>query len=719
MRRSWLGWSAVLVTAACGHGSTPTVPDGGGEKPFGDASIVDGPQPGPGDGGDGATVTPDAPVVVHPPPASNRAELDLDDGWKFMRADVPGAEAKGFDDGAWASIRLPHTWNAKDGQDGGGDYYRGTGWYRRRYTLPAAYAGRRLYLQFEGANSVAEVWVNGMRVGTHRGGFATFRFDVTAAVQGENVIAVKVNNALAADLPPLSGDFTLFGGLYRDVHLLVTDPLHVDVEDFGSSGVYLTPRKVSAASAELEARIGLKNSDGAAHTAAVEVVVSRADGSMALKLTGEQALAPGAKADLTLSGTVDHPRLWDGRRDPYLYSVQVVVREGDLVRDAVVQPLGFRFQAVDPQAGFSLNGHPLDLHGVNRHQDRLDQGWALTAADQDQDMALIAEVGATAVRLAHYQHAQHVYDLCDASGLVVWAELGLVNNVTTSDAFTMSARQQLSELIRQSYNHPSIVFWSLANELSPRPDPNPLLTALNALAHSEDPGRLTALATRLDDSDPMNWRADVIGFNKYYGWYLDQGPLSDFAPWADGVHAAYPGGKVAVSEYGAGASVRMHAARPMAGDHTEEYQALFHEAYWKVLAARPYIWGKFIWNMFDFASDGRDEGDGPGRNDKGLVTYDRLIKKDAFFFYKASWSRDPFVHITGRRFEPRTGPTIDVKVYSNAPTVSLTVNGQALPDRISEDHIFLWPGVPLQPGANRVEAAAGASRDTVTWTRTP
>jgi beta-galactosidase len=326
-------------------------------------------------------------------------------------------------------------------------------------------------------------------------------------------------------------------------------------------------------------------------------------------------------------------------------------------------------------------------------------------------------MGSTAVRLAHYQHAQYFYDLCDRNGVVAWAEIPLVNNISTSPGFDNNSKQQLTELIRQSYNHPSILFWSLSNELSPSPDPNALLTALHNLAKAEDPGRLTTIASNRGDDDPINAHTDVMAFNKYWGWY--SGTYNDFAPWADQVHAAYPTRNIGIAEYGAGAGPTIHSETPVAQDHSEEYQLLFHEAYWKATDARPWLWGKFIWNMFDFAVDSRAEGETPGRNDKGMVTYDRATKKDVFFYYKANWSQEPVLYITSRRFATRTPASITVKVYANTDNVTLTVNGTSLGTKTSSDHIYSWTGVALQAGANIVQVTGskgGTSYgDSVTW----
>jgi len=430
-----------------------------------------------------------------------------------------------------------------------------------------------------------------------------------------------------------------------------------------------------------------------------------------------------------LGGTIASPHRWDGRRDPYLYTAYVEVYgagSGPAAPDVGAQPFGFRDYTADPATGFVLNGQPYDLHGVNRHQDRLNMGWAITNKEHDEDMALIAEMGATGIRLAHYQHAQHFYDLCDRQGMVVWAEIPLVNNVNATQAFTDNARQQMTELIRQSYNHPAIAFWSIGNEQRIDDAPtNTLLTGLAALVASEDSTRLSTYAhCCTSDTTGLPTHTEVVGYNEYFGWYT--GNYGQFGAWADGVHAARPTTPIAVSEYGAGAALTQHADNPpmpvpASLNHPEEYQALLHEATWKQMATRPFLWGKFIWNMFDFAVDSRAEGDTVGRNDKGMVSYDRRTRKDAFFWYKANWSQDPLVYITGRRFDPRTTATIDVKVYSNLDSVTLTVNGAALPAQTSTDHIFKFPGVALNPGANTVSATATrgttTTSDSVTWTR--
>ncbi len=697
--------------AGCGNSATPqTAPDvtpdaaAGDAEPQKDATT---PPPPPGD----ASI---------PPPGAERSDTLIDDGWRFHKGEVSGFEAASFDDSSWDAIHLPHTWNATDGQTGGNAYYRGIGVYRRHATFGASFAGKRIFIKLDGSNLVTDVFVNGKPAGTHKGGYAAFAYDVTKLVDldGDNVIAVKVDNAAKPDIPPLSADFTFFGGMYRDAHLIVTDPVHVDVIDFASPGVYLSTSKVTAASADLSVAVRVTNDDAADSTSTVHVKILDADGKVVTSFDAPASVPAASTKVITLQQSIPSPHLWNGREDPYLYHAKIELENARGVVDAVTQPLGFRGYAVDANTGFSLNGKALNLHGVNRHQDRLDMGWAITSKEHDEDFALIEEMGCNAIRLAHYEHAQHFYDLADAHGMAVWAEIPLVNSITNSPAFTENAKQQLTELIRQNYNHPSIFFWSIANEISlvPGPDYNALLDTLSATVHSEDKTRVSALASTGSGTDAP--RADVAGYNRYHGWYY--GNISDFGGWADNQHKAAPNMKFGITEYGAGSSIKYHSETPKALDHTEEYQSLFHEGHWAQMKARPYLWGDFVWNMFDFASATRDEGDTSGRNDKGLVTYDRKTRKDAFYFYKAAWGSEPFVYITSRRFTTRTPATIDVKVYAIADSVELSLNGKSLGQKTSTNGIFVFTGVKLAAGSNAVKATGTKGNvtvtDDVTWT---
>lgn len=679
------------------------------------------------------------------PVGSPREQIGLNQDWRFHQGAAPGAHRPGYNDSSWSAVDVPHTWNAQDGQDGGGSfatgggYYRGDGWYRRSVTVPEEYAGRRLFLQFDGANTVTDVWVNGIHLGQHRGGYARFRFDATQALKpgAENLLAVRVSNAQHEDVAPLSADYTSFGGIYRDVSLQATRPVHVDMLDHASPGVYLRQRSVDPASATVDVTTRLVNNATTRREVRVRSVVVESDGGVAARsTTPARTLEPGATLPVTQTLEVGTPRLWDGRKDPHLYTARVEVRDAATggVLDVVRQPLGLRSFRLDADRGFLLNGEKLQLRGVNRHQDREGNGWAVSDTDHRQDFALMHEMGANALRTAHYQQDELVYDLADRLGMVVYTEVPWVNEMTDSDAFRRNVKQQLRELVKQNYNHPSVVFWGIGNELGflqrdKDPQTNALLEQLARIVRRLDRQRYSAYAnlTLRADDDPITSHADASGYNRYDGWYT--GTTEMFGVWADALHARNPERLIGVTEYGAGASIHQHqepagntSPDPFGPWHPEEYQAAFHEDYLRQINERPYLWGTFVWNMFDFASDGRNEGDRPGINDKGLVTHDREVKKDAFYWYKANWSNEPVTYITSRRWKHRTNPSTTVKVYSNADRVRLTLNGEVVGTEASDDHRFTWP-VRLRWGQNTVTAESvidgRTHTDTVTWVLGP
>jgi beta-galactosidase len=654
---------------------------------------------------------------------------NLNGGWRFVRRDVANAQSSSLDDRNWQHVNLPHTWNNLDGQDGGNDYYRGVGWYRRHVSIPASDRGKRFFIRFEATATVADVFVNGTQVGTHRGNFAAFCFDITNQVHigDDNILAVRVDNSKFHDVPPLSGDFTIFGGLYRDVSLLVREPLCISPIDDASPGVYLTATRIDDKSADVTVTTKLLNAGNAAD-ADLKITVAK-DATAVTSSTVRQRVDAHATAQAIAIVTIPRPHLWDGVNDPYLYHVIIeLLRNGKSV-DRVTQPLGLRRFNVDPQLGLILNGRRYPLHGVNRHQDRPNKGWAISHADHEEDFRLIREMGCTGVRLAHYQHAVYFYSLCDQGGLVAWAELPMVNDIGHSGEFAENAKQQLRELIKQNYNHPSIFFWSLYNELALRGpnfgDEQRLVTELRDLAHKLDPTRPTTAAThKMQIDHPVNWIPDLIAFNRYYGWYT--GRVNDWPGALDKLHEAFPNRCIGISEYGAGASIFQHeqpTTKPKTGGswHPEEWQSVVHEAAWDAMKDRPWLWCTFIWNMFDFAADQRHEGDHAGRNDKGLVTYDRKTKKDAFFFYKANWTDEPVIHINDSRFTSRpVGPT-QIKIYSNCDDVTLFIDGNRLAPRRSQgDCVFIWRDVMLDPGGHKIQAvghkAGRTHMDTCNWT---
>ncbi len=658
---------------------------------------------------------------TYTPPASHRTDLILDSGWRFIRQDVAGAQNPGFDDSSWTNLNLPHTWNNLDGQDGGNNYYRGIGWYRIHCPVDGSNTNRNFFLKFDGAFSVTDVYVNGNFVSEHQGGFAAFVFDVTTYlnVGADNVIAVKVNNAFNTNIPPLNADFTFFGGLYRDVHLLVTDPVQISPLDYGSPGIYLKTTSVSSNSANLQITTVVSNATATGQSVTVRAVVTDAATNVVTTLTNVVTLPAATASNVVLNTTIQTPHLWNGLADPYLYQTFVEIYSGTNLTDVVSQPLGFRWFSVDPTNGFFLNGQHYDLHGVNMHQDWLNCGWALTNVQRDTNFIFLREIGATFLRLSHYEHNDYTYQLADQNGICVWSEVPIIDYITESPAFYTNSLQQLREMIRQRYNHPSVVCWSVYNEITLQAGPvtTNLINQEVQLVAQEDPTRPSTAAANTSDNDPSTFYTQIIAFNKYFGWYSS--PLNGIASWADNYHATYPNRCVGVSEYGAGASIYQHSENPTfpantaTGFHPEEWQNLVHETNWQLMAARPFLWCKLVWNGFDFASDGRNEGDTPGRNDKGLVTYDRQVRKDAFYFYKANWTINPMVYITGHTFTNRLTNAVTAKVYANCDSVELFLNGISQGARTGTNCIFVWP-VLLYGGTNAVQAVGTKGATNVT-----
>lgn len=633
---------------------------------------------------------------------AQRTTQRLTDGWTFHYGyDVLQKPTK-------TPVTLPHTWNAGDTHVGL-NYFRGVGVYENRLTIPANWRGQRLVLRFEGVNSTAQVLLNQQYVGQHEGGYTAFCLDITDRVQygADNLLTVQVSNAYRSDVLPLSGDFVVYGGIHRPVSLLVLPPNCISPFNRAAPGVQLQPLAVSRAQATVRVRTYLSLTRPAP-TLRTRVTLLDGAGRVVQTRTGRAA---GATNEQTL--VVDKPHLWQGRADPYLYRVAVDLLDGERVLDHVEQPLGLRYYTVDPDKGFFLNGTYLDLHGVCRHQDVAGKGSALTDADQQRDIDLLTELGATAIRLTHYPHSEAFYDRCDRAGIVVWSEIPLVGpggysgaGYTANPGLHAHARQVLQEMIQQHYNHPSICFWGLFNELKLDYDrPDAFVRSLNQLAKTEDPHRPTTLATFQADS-VFTDLTDLMAWNKYYGWY--GGKADEMGRWADNVHRALPRKPVGIGEYGAGGSIRHHedTLRPTVPNsrwHPEAWQTHYHEENWRQLGQRPFLWAKFIWVLADFASPVRFEGDTTGINDKGLVTYDRQTKKDAFYFYKANWNPAPMVYLTNRRHTRRKQPTTTVTGYSTLPELELLVNGQPVGRaRGDELHRFVFPNVRLQPGKNTV-----------------
>lgn len=625
--------------------------------------------------------------------------MELKDNWMFVK------EAENAEDAAskkGTAISLPHTWNAVDGQDGGNDYHRGTCWYVTKFQKPELEAGSQIYVEFLGASVIADVYLNGEAVAHHEGGYSTFRVNLTDKLQEENVLAVALNNADNNYVYPQKADFTFYGGLYRMVNLIVVPESHFELDYAGGNGIAVTPTVECDENRVPTGKASVK----------VETWVTGNADSVVITITGEDSESKTvAVVDEHAEATfeLEHVHLWDGVDDPYLYYAKAELSSGDVTETT----FGCRSFYTDPEKGFVLNGRVYPLRGVSRHQDRTGAGNALSYEMHKEDMEIIKEIGANTIRLAHYQHAQEFYDLCDEYGMVIWAEIPYITmHMPNGRANTLS---QMEELVVQNYNHPSIVCWGLSNEITAAtPVDEDLLEnhrLLNDLCHKLDKTRFTTMANVFmqETDSPLLEIPDVNSYNLYFGWYL--GELEQNDEFFDEYHAKYPDRCIGFSEYGADANSQYQSTNPTHGDYSETYQTVYHEHMLKMIEERPYLWATHVWNMFDFAADGRDEGGKHGVNQKGLVTMDRKLKKDAFYLYKAYWNKeDAFVHICGSRYVDRKEDTTEVKVYSNQTTVSLYVDGTLLETQ-DGSRIFRF-AVPMT-GEHEIVAKAGAEEDSI------
>lgn len=613
-----------------------------------------------------------------------RRTININQGWTFT-----GPDQKKTD------ISLPHTWNALDGQDGGNDYWRGTCLYEYRFPRPQYDPEQEcVYLQFHGVNASADVTINGKKLVHHDGGYSTFRAEITELLQDQNTLEVLADNSRNTKVYPQKADFTFYGGIYRDVELLIVNQAHFDLDYYGGPGIQVTPTvKGKSASVEIKSFVS-----GAAEE--VRVSILDAKGNL---------VASGSGKDAVLEITKAHR--WNGIKDPYLYTARAeLVKEGRIV-DEVQLRFGVRSFHVDPKRGFFLNGKRYPLHGVSRHQDRKDLGNAITRQMHREDMDLICEMGCNTIRLAHYQHDQYFYDLCDERGMVVWAEIPYISeHMPAGRENTIS---QMKELIIQNHHHASIVCWGVSNEITiSTKDKKDMLDnhkVLNDLCHKMDPTRFTTLAcyAMCGPFNPVAHLTDVVSWNLYLGWYVPGLFLNDL--WVGFFHKVYPKRTLGFSEYGAEGMPNLHSSRPRRGDQTEEYQAIYHEYMVKFFEKHPWMWSAHIWNMFDFAADARDQGGEPGMNHKGMVTFDRKVKKDSFYLYKCYWNPEPMVHICSKRYVDRPEAVTTVKVYSNQTQVSLSCDGKLIESKTG-DHVFTFR-FPIS-GKHEIKAVAGNLEDT-------
>lgn len=655
---------------------------------------------------------------------AQREDKLINQDWSFRFSHQVNANAA-------RRVDLPHTWNAQDALGGKYDYKRGIGNYTKKIFIRPEWQSKRLFLRFEGANCVSNVFVNGKHIGEHRGGYGAFVFEITDKVEygKENTLLVRVNNGEQLDVMPLVGDFNFYGGIYRDVHLLLTDNLCISPLDYASSGVYLIQQQITDKQAAICARINLSNGTGELRKAVLRLQVN--DGKKTVYETEKEvSMIPHTDVQVeNIEFILKNPRLWNGTQDPFMYQTVVTLIKDGKELDKVEQPLGVRYYITDPDKGFFLNGKHLPLHGVCRHQERAEVGNALYPVHHEEDTRIMLDMGVNAVRLAHYPQATYMYDLMDKYGIVTWAEIPFVGPGGYADkgfvdqpSFRENGKEQLKEMIRQHYNHPSICFWGLFNELKEQGD-NPVeyIKELNAMAHREDPTRPTTSASNQDGA--LNFITDHIAWNRYDGWY--GATPATLATWLDATHKNHPEIKIAISEYGAGASIyhqQDSLVQTVPGNwwHPENWQTEYHIQNWKIINERPYVWASFVWNMFDFGAAHRMEGDRSGINDKGLVTHDRKIKKDAYYFYRANWNPEPMIYIAGRRNVNRVKPLVDVQVFSNVEEVILIVNDcqcrRMKPDSLK---VCLFKEVPLRKGRNEIEVRASDSKkqliDRCTW----
>lgn len=618
--------------------------------------------------------------------------VSFNDNWKFIKNAADEVEAA---KGEGESIALPHTWNAVDGQDGGNDYHRGTCWYVKKFAKPEKNETDKAYLEFCGAAMTAEIYLNGEKISHHEGGYSTFRVEITERLEEENTLVVSVDNSNNTTVYPQTADFTFYGGLYRDVNLIIVPETHFELAYCGSQGIKVTP---------------VVNLEEKKAVVTVEAWVCGDADMVTFEVNQEKINASLEDGRAKAEFVIENVHLWDGVDDPYLYTAKAFMENGDIVSTR----FGCRKYYIDPQKGFFLNGHPYLLRGVSRHQDFKGVGNALTIEHHKKDMEIIKEIGATTLRLAHYQHAQEFYDLCDENGLIVWAEIPYITmHMKNGRANTLS---QMEELVVQNYNHPSIICWGLSNEITAASAVDDDLLEnhrlLNNLCHRLDSTRLTTMANvfMLETDSPILEIPDINSYNLYFGWYL--GELEQNDEFFDEYHEKYPDRVIGFSEYGADANPQYQAAVPEKGDYTESYQAVYHEHILQMIEKRPWLWATHVWNLFDFAADGRDEGGKHGENQKGLVTIDRKTKKDAFYLYKAAWNKkEPFVHLCGKRYVDRTEDVTEVKVYSNQSKITLVVDGKEFETQTGKT-IFKF-NVPIS-GEHKITAIADSCTDSIT-----
>jgi beta-galactosidase len=657
----------------------------------------------------------------------SRENISFNQDWTFRKTNDTVNKK-----GEWEKVTLPHTWNATDMQLTK-DFYEGDGQYKKQIVFGQEYKNKRLFLRFEGVGQVAQVYVNQKLVGTHKGSYSAFSLDITHAVKlGEsNTILVKVNNKARKDIIPVNHFlFGIYGGIYRPVSLLVTSKVNITTTDYASPGIYISQKNVSTESADVAVAIKIENTESSWQDITIKTAIYDQAGKIVSSQNTPQKITTQGRQKFVQNFQVQHPHLWNGLKDPYIYKVKTqLLRNGEVI-DEVEQPLGLRKFEIIAGKGFFLNGQSYPMYGVCRHQDRWQFGNALSNAQHKEDLDIIKEMGATTIRFAHYQQAEYLYSTCDTMGFVIWAEIPFVNTSTGEEAD--NAKQQLMELIKQNYNHPSLYVWGLHNEVygkTPADYPAVLTRELNDIAKTEDPDRYTVSVSGYGEMDrPTNLNADIQGMNRYYGWY--EGKVGDLEDWAKGLETKYPANKVILTEYGADGNV-FHQQEQSELKETYDYTSAFypesfetktHEVQWPIIARHPGIAASYIWNMFDFATPMWNRGSMPARNMKGLVTFDRKLKKDAFYWYKANWSKEPVLYLTERRVVKRKHAITTVTVYSNIGQPALFLNGKKVavqPVQGTNNIQFIFKDVQLKKGKNILKTVVKKDNktftDTIEW----
>jgi beta-galactosidase len=647
-----------------------------------------------------------------------REKQTFNDGWLFKKAE--NLPATLHDN--WTPVAIPHTWNAEDMQVKKNSFYAGEAWYKKSYTPDSSWNGKRVFLRFEGVASVAELYVNGEWAGAHKGAYSAFAIELTRLLKyGEpNELLLKVNNASRPDVIPVNHTlFGIYGGIYRPIELIVTEKINIAVTDYASPGIYITQKNVSGRSADVNVKIKLENKDPKAGDVRIVTVIYEQNGKIKARKEMPVQVLPQGRQTFTQDFVVQKPHLWQGLDDPYLYKLTVQIEQNGKIIDEVIQPLGLRHFELRAADGMYLNGKKTPMYGVCRHQDRWQYGSALTNEHHAADLAIIREIGATTIRFAHYQQTEYIYAQCDSIGFITWAEIPFVNRTTTQEAD--NAKQQLTELIRQNYNHPSIYVWGLHNEVyTPYNHTITLTTELNDLAKSEDPYRYTVSVNGHQTVDQAsNLNADIQGINHYFGWY--SGEIDDVEKWLTGMEQHFPAYKIIFSEYGAEANIDQQEetvgefGRYFSQFYPETFATKFHEKQWGIISKHPYLLASYVWNTFDFATPVNTQGGVEARNMKGLVTFDRQVKKDAFYWYKANWSKEPVLYLTQRRLVNRENEITPVTVYSNRGLPQLFVNKVEITDfSMGNTGVhYIFPNVKLQKGENSIEAKMVHNGNTV------